>query len=107
MTKNKILKKYFIVFCLAGAIAFAPICPANARSHHHGDTLIAAAIGGAVAGLVGTVVQNTLNPRSTIIVNEYVEPAPVVVHETVIVREPGYHRPFPPVKHTRHYHRHY
>lgn len=106
MIKNKIfnnIKKYSIVFCLTGAVAFAPVCSANARSYHHGDTLVAAAVGGAVAGLVGAVVQNTLNPVQTVVVEQpayYVEPAPV------IIREPYYYRPVHPVKHVRYHHRH-
>ena len=105
---KKNIKKYFIVFCLAGAVALAPVCSANARSYHHGNTLVAAAVGGAVAGLVGAVVQNTLNPSRTVVVEEpvYVEPEPVVVHETVIVREPYYHRPMRPVRHVRYHYRH-
>ena len=99
MTKNKNLKKYSIMFCLAGAIAFAPVNSANAK-YHHGDTLVAAAVGGAVAGLVGAVVQNTLPHTQTVIVEPtYVEPAPVVV-----VREPYYYRPARPIRHVRHYH---
>ena len=101
------MKKYFIIFCLAGAIAFAPVCPANAR-YHHGNGLVAAAIGGAVAGFVGTVAQNALNPTRTVYIEQpaytYIEPAPFVVHETVVVRGPHYYRP---VHHIRHYHRYY
>lgn len=111
MTENKTLKnnikKYSIVFCLAGAVALAPVSSANAR-YHHGDTLVAAAVGGAVAGLVGAVVQNTLNPSQTVVVEQpvYVEPEPVVVRETVVVREPYYYRPVHHVRHIRHHYRH-
>ena len=109
MTENKIFKKYFVMLCLAGAVAFAPVSSANARSYHHGDTIVAAAVGGAVAGLVGAVVQNTLNPTRTVVVEHpaYVEPDPVVIRETVIVRDPYYYRPMHPVKHVRHHHRHH
>ena len=108
MTENKKIKKYFAVFCLAGAVAFAPVCSANARSYHHADTLVAATVGGAVAGLVGAVVQNALTPTRTVVVEEpvYVESEPVVVRETVVIREPYHHRPMHPVRHVRHHCRH-
>lgn len=103
MTKN--IKKSLII-ALAGAIAFAPVCQANAK-YHRGNTIVAAAIGGAVAGLVGAVVQDTLNPGRTVIVEQpaYIEPAPVVIRETVVVREPHY-RPAPP-RRIRRYYRYY
>ena len=109
MTENKKnIKRYFAVLCLACSVAFAPVCPANARSHHHGDTFVAAAIGGAVAGLVGAVVQNTLNPDRTVVVEEpvYIEPEPVVVRKTIVVREPYHHRTIYPARHTKYRHRH-
>ena len=112
MTENKNLKKYSMMLCLAGAVAFAPVCPAYAKSHHHhhGNAVVAAAVGGAVAGLVGAVVQSTLTPTRTVILEEpaydVVEPEPMVIRETVIVREPRHHRPRP-VRYARHYYRYY
>jgi len=98
------MKKYFIIFCLAGAIAFAPICSASAR-YHHGNGLVAAAVGGAVAGLVGAVVQSSLNSSRTVVIEQptytYIEPAPFIVHETVVMRGPHHHR------HAHHVRRHY
>lgn len=100
------MKKYFIIFCLAGAIAFAPVCPANAK-YHHGNGLVAAAVGGAVAGLVGAVVQSSLNSSRTVVIEQpaytYIEPAPFVVRETVVVRSPHHYRP---AHHIRHHYRH-
>ena len=95
------------MFCLAGAVVLAPISSANAR-YHHGDTLIAATVGGAVAGLVGAVVNNTLNSNRTVVVEQpvYVEPEPVVVHETVVVRQPYYYRPVHHIRHIKHHYRH-
>ena len=103
------MKKYFIIFCLASAIAFAPVSTANAK-YHHGNGIVAAAVGGAVAGLVGAVVQSTLTPSRTVVVKQptytYVEPAPFVVRETVVVREPYHYRPVHHVRYVRHHHRH-
>ena len=113
MTENKTfhIKKHAIVFCLASAVAFAPICPANAKPHHHhGNAVVAAAVGGAVAGLVGAVVQSTLTPTRTVVIEEplyVVEPEPVVVRETVVIREPRHHRSRRPVRYARHYYRYY
>ena len=97
------IKKYSILFCLAGAIVFAPVCSANAGSYHRGDRLIAAAVGGAMIGLVGAAVHNILASNRTVIIEEpaYVEPAPVVV-----VREPHYHRPVRPIRYARRHYRH-
>ena len=98
------MKKYFVIFCLAAAVAFAPVNPANAK-YHHGNGIVAAAVGGAVAGLVGAVMQSTLRPSRTVVVEQpvytYVEPAPFVIRETVVLREPHYYRP---VHHVRHHH---
>ena len=101
MIKN--LKKYCMVFCLAGALMCAPIS-ANAKSYHHGNGLVAAAVGGAVIGLVGAVVHNALYPARTVVVSEpaYIAPPPVVV-----VREPHYFRPMPPLRYARHHYRHH
>ena len=106
MTKN--IQKSLIAVALTGLIAFAPLCQANARSYHRGDTIIAAAIGGAVAGLVGGIVQDTLNPGRTVVVEQpaYVVEEPVVVRETVVVHEP-YYRPVRPIRRVRHYYRYY
>ena len=112
MTENKTLrnniKKYAIMFCLAGVVALAPVSSANARYHHRGDTLVAAAVGGAVAGLVGAVVQNTLSSSRTVVVEQpiYIEEEPLVVHETVVVRKPYYYIPTHHVRHIRYHHRH-
>ena len=105
MTKN--IQKSLIAVALAGAVAFAPVCPANAR-YYHRNTIAAAAVGGAVAGLVGAVVQDVLNPSRTVIVEQptYVVEEPVVVRETVVVREP-YYRPVRPIRRIRHYYRYY
>ena len=104
---TKIGKSLFAAV-LGIAIAFAPICQAHAR-YHHRHTVAAAAIGGAVAGLVGAVVQNVLTPTQTVVVERpvYVEPEPVVVHETFVVQDPYYYRPVRPVRHVRRYYRYY
>ena len=105
MTKN--IQKSLIAVALACAVTLAPVCQANAR-YHHGNTIAAAAIGGAVAGLVGAVVQDMLNPSRTVVVEQptYVVEEPVVVHETVVVHEP-YYRPVRPIRRVRHYYRYY
>ncbi|MBQ3696196.1 MAG: hypothetical protein II938_04455 [Alphaproteobacteria bacterium] len=102
MIKN--LKKYSILLCLAGALAFAPVSSANAKSYHRGDRLLAAAVGGAAIGLVGAVVGNILRPARTVVVEDaaYIEPMPVVV-----VHEPHYYRPVRPMRHARHHYRHH
>ena len=103
MVKN--LKKYSIVLCLAGAMAFAPVSSANAGSYHRGDRLLAAAVGGAVIGLVGAAVHNVLyHPNRTVVVEEpaYIETAPIVV-----VRPVYHHRPVRVARHTRHHRRHH
>ena len=101
------MKKYFIMICLAGAIALPPICPAHAK-YHHGNGLVAAAIGGAVAGLVGAVVNSTWNSNQTVIIEQptytYVRPMPYVIHTPIVVREPYYHHHHH-VRHVRHHHR--
>lgn len=102
MVKN--LKKYSIVLCLAGAMAFAPVSSANAGSYHRGDRLLAAAVGGAVIGLVGAAVHNVLyHPNRTVVVEEpvYVAPAPIVI------RPAYHHRPMRVARHTRHHRRHH
>ena len=106
MSKLEILRKYSIVFCLAGAVVCAPVCSVNAKTYHHRDGLVAAAVGGAVVGLVGAVAHHILHPNPAVVVAEpvYVEPAPVVVHKTVVVRGPVHHRPI--VRPVRHHHRH-
>ena len=100
------MKKYLIMFCLAGAIAFTPICPAHAK-YHHGNGLVAAAVGGAVAGLVGAVVHSTLTPNRVVVVDQptyaYMAPVPFVVHAPVVVRGPYHHHHY--VRHGRHHHR--
>ena len=90
-----------------GCVCFSPICQANARPHHS-DTIVAAAIGGAVAGLVGGVVQSAFIPSRTVVVEQpsYIVEEPVVVRETVVVREP-YYRPLRPIRRVRHYYRYY
>lgn len=106
------IKKSLIIVCLGGAIAFAPMSQADARSHR-GDTIVAAAIGGAVAGLVGGVVQSAFNPTSTVVVEQptivsqpvYVEPEPVVVAPVIIHRPHRYYRPVR--YHRHHYYRYY
>ena len=110
------IKKYLIAFCLTGALAFAPVSQANAR-YHHGNTIAAAAIGGAVAGLVGAVVQDVLSPSSRTVVVEqptyvveepvYIEPEPVVVAPVVVHRPHRYYRPVHPIRHVRHHYRYY
>jgi len=105
MTKK--IKKSLIAVALGMAITLAPVCQASARYHHH-NNIATAAIGGAVAGLVGAVVYDVLNPNRTVIVEQptYVETEPVFVRETVVVREP-YYRPVYPVRHVRRYYRYY
>ncbi len=109
MIKNKILKKYFIVLPLVGALVFAPVCSANAKSYHRGDSLVAAAVGGAMIGLVGAAVHNILRPTETVVVEEpvYVEQEPVVIHKTVVLHEPYHHKPMRVARYVRHHRRHY
>lgn len=100
------MKKYFIMSCLAAAVVLTPVCSAQAR-YHRGNELIAAAVGGAVVGLVGAVVHNTLAPARTLVVEPpvytYMEPVPFIVREAVVWREPHYYRP---VHHARRHYRH-
>ena len=106
------MKKYLIMFCLAGAVALAPVNSANAR-YHHGTALVAAAVGGAVAGLVGAVVESSIHsgrvyveyPAYTYPAYTYIEPVPFVVHERVVMHEP--HHYYRPVHHVRHHYRHH
>ena len=96
---NKI-KNCLIAFCLSSAIAVAPICQANARSHL-GDAVIAAVVGGTVAGLVSGAVQNTYAAPATVVSQPvYIEAEPVVV-APVVVHRPRRH--YVPVRHVRHY----
>ena len=99
------MKKYLIMFCLAVAVALAPVSPANAK-YHTGDRIVAAAIGGAMIGLVGAAMQN----YRTVYVEQptytYVDPVPFIVHETVALWEPHHYRPAHHVRH-HHHHRHH
>ena len=102
------MKKYFITLCLVSAIALTPVCSAHAKYHHHGNELVAAAVGGAVAGLVGAVMYNAVNTSPVVLVDQpryaYVEPMPFVVHAPIIARAPHPHHH---VGHVRLHHRHH
>ena len=101
----KKLKKYTIMLCLVGAIAVAPVGSANAKSYHRGDALIAAAVDGAVIGLVGAAVNTVLAPSRTIVIEEPLYMAPVV-RRPIAVRARHYYRPVRPPRHVRYHHRH-
>jgi len=100
------MKKYFITLCLASAIALTPVCSAQAKYHHHGSGLVAAAVGGAVAGLVGAVMYNAVNTSPVVLVDypryAYVEPRPLMVHAPMMARAPYRHHHG---GHVRHHHR--
>ena len=103
MNKIKNIKRYSVVLCLASALTFAPVCSANAKSYHRGDSLVAAAVGGAVIGLVGAVVHNVLNANPAVVIEEpvYIAPAPV------IVRPSHHYRAMHPARYVRHHYRHH